>query len=115
LDLYGLLSSMPKNTDVEHNPMDRDFPEFPPDFPELASTEASARSGDQAGTPQGKGKHTSKKILGRLKNKKLLEAQAQAAEKAVKGADEREREIKRARSEREHGTEDETTNINAVP
>jgi tRNA (guanine-N(7)-)-methyltransferase subunit TRM82 len=54
LDLYAHLSSMPKNSDVDHNAMDRDVSEGP-------------RSGT---SPQGK--QLSKKELGRLRKKREL-------------------------------------------
>jgi hypothetical protein len=95
---------MPKNTEVEHMAMNRDFPL---DFPELGSDGASG-SGERARMPQGKGKHTNKKVLGRLRNKKLLEAQAQAAEKTIEegGMTEKEPEIKRPRPEKGNETDD---------
>jgi tRNA (guanine-N(7)-)-methyltransferase subunit TRM82 len=59
LDLYDPLYSMPKNADVEHNPMDRDEGEASQEQP------------------------ISKKQLGRLKSKKSLLAQTLEAEKLV--------------------------------
>jgi len=63
LDPYALLSSMPKNAEVEHNPMDRD----------VSETALVDEDSLVATLP---GKKLSKKELGRLKHKAALKSQA---------------------------------------
>ncbi|KAI0333911.1 hypothetical protein GY45DRAFT_1243707 [Cubamyces sp. BRFM 1775] len=88
LDLYGALSSLPKNVDPEHDPLVRD-----------TLSEAAAVSID------GDGKQLTQRELGRLKKKKALLAKIQEQEQQKRpsregtGEAEAEREIKRARSE----------------
>ncbi|KAH9893323.1 WD40-repeat-containing domain protein [Cubamyces lactineus] len=88
LDLYGALSSLPKNVDPEHDPLVRD-----------TLSEAAVASLD------GDGKQLTQRELGRLKKKKALLAKIQEQEQQKRssregtGEVEAEREIKRARSE----------------
>ncbi|KAI0642324.1 WD40-repeat-containing domain protein [Trametes meyenii] len=92
LDLYGALSSLPKNVDPEHDPLIRD----------TLSEAAVAVSVDA------EGKQLTQRELGRLKKKKALLAKIQAQEQqkqtsregtAATDGEETRREVKRARSE----------------
>ncbi|KAL0955291.1 hypothetical protein HGRIS_004181 [Hohenbuehelia grisea] len=84
LDLYSPLMALPKNPDAEHNAMDRDVTNIEADVPESSVVGEGQQS-------------VSKKILGRLKNKKKLldRVNAQGEE------DDRDEqpELKRTRSE----------------
>ncbi|KAF8659894.1 hypothetical protein AX16_001778 [Volvariella volvacea WC 439] len=69
LDLYSNLISMPKHSDLESNPMDRDISEVHPD--------------EQSTSGGAEGKQRSKKEIGRLKSKRAV---AQALAGASRGA-----------------------------
>jgi len=77
LDLYSPLSVMPKNAEVEHNPMDRD---------------SAATPLNNVGTFE---QPTSKKKLGRLRSKVLL---SQVSGLEMSHAEDRERSRKRVKS-----------------
>ncbi|KAJ6565973.1 WD40-repeat-containing domain protein [Mycena sp. CBHHK59/15] len=86
LDLYLPLSALPKNHEVEHDPMDRVPADNPPD-----------------GGPT---KEISRKELGRLKSKQAVLAKVQATARPAGEADLEERNHKRARSEHDEGSTD---------
>ncbi|KAJ6504799.1 WD40 repeat-like protein [Mycena vitilis] len=80
LDLYSPLSALPKNTETEHDPMDREPLENPDD-----------------------GKEVSRKELGRLKSKKAV---AKVQTRPAGETDMEERSTKRAKSEHDDAGEE---------
>ena len=72
LDLYGSLSSLPKNTEVEHDPMEEGY------------LEAALHEDEESLAAQGK--NLSKKALGRLKHKRALSARTKAGGNDTKRA-----------------------------
>ena len=79
LDLYGSLTSMPKNVDVAHNPMERD---------------SSHEEGD------GKGKKRTAKEIGKAQTRKALKERQKVQPVTLSVQEEQdERETKKARSD----------------
>lgn len=99
LDLYGTLEAMPKNSEVEHNAMDRDGDD-------ISEVGGAGKEG---------GKVISKKELGRLKSKKALLDKVGGGGVEGKGKDKAElglggehlegRDAKRARGKSGNGDE----------
>ncbi|EED81216.1 predicted protein [Postia placenta Mad-698-R] len=114
LDLYSVLSSMPKNVDPEHDPLRRDLLAEADGTPEPAS--------DSAGKARQK-KELTQRELARLKKKRAVAATVQKQSQAVGQEKEEgagpideggEREFKRAKSETQADLSDVTHDSNAM-
>jgi tRNA (guanine-N(7)-)-methyltransferase subunit TRM82 len=95
LDLYSPLVVLPKNSQVEHDPMDREAVDLP-----------HQKGSETPGKGKGKTKSLSAKELARLTRKQKLEEQLQARAAAhVPEPDDAERDPKKQRSDEDGAVE----------